>query len=260
MDVRVAYLYPEHLNIYADRGNIAVLRNRARWRGIAFELLEMGPGAPLPRADLYYLGGGQDRDQLLVADDLAGKAGELRAAVDDGAAVLAVCGGYQLLGHRYRGHHGDDMPGTSLVDLETLAGDDRMIGNITLECIDEGVTHRVVGFENHAGRTYLGDGVHPLGRVLRGHGNNGRDGARGSPRRPGDRHLRARAASAQESVAGRSGAAHGARAPPRPAAARAARRRACAGRTAGGRDPAYLGGGGLSEGVGVEAQLLCTRE
>ena len=132
-DLVIGHLYPEHLNIYADRGNIAVFERRAGWRGIGFEVVACGPGDTLPDADLYYLGGGQDRDQMLIADDLRRKAGDLRAAVDGGASVLAVCGGYQLLGHRYRGHHGDDMPGTGLVDLETVAGDDRMIGNMTLD-------------------------------------------------------------------------------------------------------------------------------
>jgi CobQ-like glutamine amidotransferase family enzyme len=179
-DLRVCHLYPEHLNIYADRGNIAVLRYRTERRGIGFEVVGCGPGDPLPDADLYYLGGGQDRDQVAIADDLVGKAGDLRSAVDGGAAVLAVCGGYQLLGHGYRGHAGDDMPGTGLVDLVTDAGPTRMIGNIAIRCeLDAGDPRTVVGFENHAGRTRLGAGVEPLGRVLHGHGNNGSDGGEG---------------------------------------------------------------------------------
>ncbi len=133
-DLRVGHLYPEHLNIYADRGNIAVLRYRCERRGIGFETVECGPGDDLPEADLYYLGGGQDRDQVAIAEDLVGKAADLRSAVDGGAAVLAVCGGYQLLGHGYRGHAGDDMPGTGLVDLVTDAGPTRMIGNIAIRC------------------------------------------------------------------------------------------------------------------------------
>jgi CobQ-like glutamine amidotransferase family enzyme len=114
-----------------------------------------------------------------VAPDLARRAGDLRAAVDAGAAVLAVCGGFQMLGHVYRGHHGDDMPGTGLVDLETTAGPTRMIGNIAIECELDGARNVVVGFENHAGRTRLGPGVRPLGRVLHGYGNNGEDGTEG---------------------------------------------------------------------------------
>lgn len=176
----IGHLYPEHLNIYADRGNIAVFERRTGWRGIGCDVVACGPGDTLPDADLYYLGGGQDRDQMLIADDLRRKAGDLRAAVDGGASVLAVCGGYQLLGHRYRGHHGDDMAGAGLVDLETVAGDDRMIGNVTLACdFGDGVSHTLIGFENHAGRTYLGPGLEPLGRVVKGRGNNGEDGGEG---------------------------------------------------------------------------------
>ena len=178
--IRVGHLYPEHLNIYADRGNMAVLERRCGWRGIGFEVLAVGLGDRLPEADLYYLGGGQDRDQVAIAGDLVARAADLRAAVAGGAAVLAVCGGYQLLGHGYRGHAGDDMPGTGLVDLVTEAGPSRMIGNIAIRCeLDRGDPRTVVGFENHAGRTHLGEGVEPLGRVLHGHGNNGADGGEG---------------------------------------------------------------------------------
>ena len=179
-DLVVCHLYPEHLNIYADRGNIAVLRYRCERRGIDFAVAGCGPGDTLPEADLYYLGGGQDRDQIAVAEDLVGKASGLRAAVEGGAAVLAVCGGYQLLGRGYRGHAGDEMPGTGLVDLVTEAGPARMIGNIAIRCeLDSGDPHTIVGFENHAGRTHLGAGVEPLGRVLHGNGNNGADGGEG---------------------------------------------------------------------------------
>jgi lipid II isoglutaminyl synthase (glutamine-hydrolysing) len=179
-DLRVCHLYPEHLNIYADRGNIAVLRARCEWRGIAFSGVGCGPGDRLPDADLYYIGGGQDRDQLLIEDDLVGRSDGLRSVIDDGAWMLAVCGGYQMLGHYYRGHEGDEMRGTGLVDLVTEAGPTRMIGNISIDCeLRPGQPMTVVGFENHAGRTGLGEGVRPLGRVLHGHGNNGRDGGEG---------------------------------------------------------------------------------
>ena len=179
-EIRIGHLYPEHLNIYADRGNIAVLDRRCAWRGIACRVIAVGIGDPLPTADLYYLGGGQDRDQLLIADDLARHADALAAAVAEGAGVLAVCGGYQLLGHSYRGHAGDEMRGIGLVDLATEAGPSRMIGNIVLECrLDPAAPRRLVGFENHAGRTWLGDGVQPLGRVVHGYGNNGVDGLEG---------------------------------------------------------------------------------
>jgi lipid II isoglutaminyl synthase (glutamine-hydrolysing) len=175
----VAHLYPEHLNIYADRGNMMVLRERCLRRGIGFELIPCGPGDGTPLADLYYLGGGQDRDQSLVAGDLLRRAGELRAAADAGALVLGVCGGYQMLGHRYLAQDGREIAGVGLVDLETIAGETRMIGNISIRCQLDGRELVLVGFENHAGRTQLGPDVQPLGQVLHGNGNNGRDGGEG---------------------------------------------------------------------------------
>jgi lipid II isoglutaminyl synthase (glutamine-hydrolysing) len=180
MRLRVCHLYPEHLNIYADRGNMAVLSHRCEWRGIHCRIEGCGLGDPLPEADLYYLGGGQDRDQRLIAPDLLTRAGDLAAAVAGGAAVLGVCGGYQLLGHVYRGHQGDEMRGIGLVDLETEAGSRRMIGNVVLRCeLEAGRTRSLVGFENHAGRTRLGPGLTPLGQVVHGFGNNGEDGGEG---------------------------------------------------------------------------------
>jgi CobQ-like glutamine amidotransferase family enzyme len=181
--VRVGHLYPDYLNIYADRGNIAVLARRAAWRGHDLAVTEIGmDDAIVPGAhDLYYVGGGQDREQLLVADNLAAKAGPLREAVLDGrAALLAVCGGYQLLGRGYRGFHGEDMPGVGLLPLETVAGERRMIGDVLLDCeLDPGVRRTLAGFENHAGRTKLDPGAEPLGRVISGFGNDGESGYEG---------------------------------------------------------------------------------
>ncbi len=181
MTLRVTWVYPELLSIYADRGNVLVLERRAAWRGLdlVVEPLRLGDDVDPARADLILLGGGQDRDQLLVAGELVRQAPRLREALDDGAAVLAVCGGYQLLGHVYRGHLGRDMPGTGLVDLETVAGPDRIIGNVLVDAELDGEVRRVVGFENHAGRTTLGPGVEPLGLVVAGGGNNGTDGLEG---------------------------------------------------------------------------------
>ncbi len=179
--VRLGHLYPEHLNIYADRGNIAVFRRRLEWRGLALEVVEAGLGDEMPEdCNLYYLGGGQDRDQLMVAQDLAGKAGALRRTANSGAAVLAVCGGYQLMGHSYVAANGEEMAGTGLLDMETTAGTDRLIGDVVLSVDLNGETGTVVGYENHAGRTRLGSGCAPLGRVDRGHGNNGEDGFEGA--------------------------------------------------------------------------------
>jgi CobQ-like glutamine amidotransferase family enzyme len=183
MRIRVGHLYPEYLNIYADRGNIAVLSRRAAWRGHELDVSAIGLRDPVvPGAhDLYYIGGGQDREQLLVAPDLAVKAEPLRAAVfGGGAAMLAVCGGYQLLGRGYRGFHGEDMPGAGLLPLETVAGDRRMIGDVLIECeLEPGRRTTIAGFENHAGRTRLDPGAEPLGRVLAGFGNDGESGFEG---------------------------------------------------------------------------------
>ena len=182
MELRLIALYPEQMNIYADRGNILFLRRRCEWRGISFSYATAGPGDRLdPNAhDLIYIGGGQDRDQRMVADDLiASKRDDLAAALADGATLLAVCGGYQLLGHSYQ--LGEErIPGLGLADLETVREPgERLIGNVAIEA-DLGTGPRTIaGFENHGGRTYLGDGAAPLGRVVRGFGNNGRDGFEG---------------------------------------------------------------------------------
>jgi CobQ-like glutamine amidotransferase family enzyme len=180
--LRVLSLYPELMNIYADRGNIAVLRARCEWRGLGFEHSASTLGEPLDpdAADLFYMGGGQDRDQVAVAHDMAEtKRDALHEAVGRGAAVLAVCGGYQLLGHSYE-LGGEELPGVGLVDLRTVREPGpRLIGNCAIEA-DLGTGPRVIaGFENHGGRTYLGPGETPLGRVISGHGNNGRDGFEG---------------------------------------------------------------------------------
>jgi lipid II isoglutaminyl synthase (glutamine-hydrolysing) len=181
--IRVGHLYPDYLNIYADRGNIAVFSRRAAWRGHQLDVDAIGMDDPIvPGAhDLYYIGGGQDREQLLVAENLAAKAAPLLdAVVDGGAALLAVCGGYQLLGRGYRGFHGEDMPGVGLLPLETFAGERRMIGDVLLECeLEPGMHRTLAGFENHAGRTRLDPGAEPLGRVVAGFGNDGESGYEG---------------------------------------------------------------------------------
>jgi lipid II isoglutaminyl synthase (glutamine-hydrolysing) len=183
MELRVLSLYPEQMNIYADRGNILFLQRRCEWRGIDFTWQGAGPGESIDPAehDLFYIGGGQDRDQRVVAADMVEtKRAALAAAVDDGAALLAVCGGYQLLGRGYRGFHGEDMPGVGLLPLETIAGDRRMIGDVLLECeLEPGDRQTLAGFENHAGRTRLDPGAEPLGRVVAGFGNDGESGYEG---------------------------------------------------------------------------------
>jgi hypothetical protein len=182
LELRALALYPEQMNIYADRGNILFLQRRCEWRGIGFSYASAGPGAGFDPAehDLIYIGGGQDRDQALVAEDMvSSKRDAIAGAVDDGAALLAVCGGYQLLGRSY---HLDErrIPGLGIADLETTREPGpRLIGNVEIE-VDLGSGPEVLaGFENHGGRTYLGAGATPLGRVLHGHGNNGADGLEG---------------------------------------------------------------------------------
>jgi CobQ-like glutamine amidotransferase family enzyme len=178
----VGHLYPDYLNIYADRGNIAVLERRAEWRGIGFEYRTIGLGEVVRPGehDLYYVGGGQDREQALVAPDLASKGDALREEAEKGAAFLAVCGGYQLLGRFYRDRSGAELPGIGLLPHYTVASARRMIGDVLLECeLEPGHRRLLAGFENHAGRTYLDAGAEPLGRVVAGFGNNGEDGSEG---------------------------------------------------------------------------------
>jgi lipid II isoglutaminyl synthase (glutamine-hydrolysing) len=182
MELRLLALYPDQMNIYADRGNVLFLRRRCEWRGIGFAYAAAGPGEGFdPGAhDLVYIGGGQDRDQRLVAADMVSTKREaIAAAVDDEAVVLAVCGGYQLLGHSYQ-LGAERIEGLGVADLETVRGEGpRLIGNVAIEAdLDEGALE-IAGFENHGGRTTLGPGARALGRVVKGHGNNGRDGLEG---------------------------------------------------------------------------------
>ena len=182
-ELRVCALYPELMNIYADRGNLLLLERRCEWRGIGFSVYasDLGDELDPDAADLYYIGGGQDRDQKLCALDLAQvKREALHAVAGRGGVILAVCGGYQLLGHSYQ--LGDEsLPGVGLVDLHTVRADGpRLIGNVAIEVeLGPGERRVLAGFENHGGRTHLGPGAEPLGRVLRGRGNNGGDGFEG---------------------------------------------------------------------------------
>jgi CobQ-like glutamine amidotransferase family enzyme len=179
-ELRVCALYPDLMNIYADRGNLLMLERRCAWRGIGFTVTDVGIGDELPAdgQDLYYLGGGQDSDQRLCAGDLVTRKREaLVAAAERGAMILGVCGGYQLLGHSYV-LDDEEIAGVALLDVNTVREEGpRLIGNVAIELADGGV---LAGFENHGGRTWLGDGQAPLGRVLRGHGNDGRSGYEGA--------------------------------------------------------------------------------
>lgn len=185
MELRIAHIYPDLLNLYGDRGNLMTLAGRAQWRGITVRIDELRLGDPLRPGthDLYFIGGGEDRQQKLAADDLRGvKAEALRHAAAAGAVVLAVCGGYQLLGHYYRPSDGEDLNGLGLLDLTTEHPGPRaprLIGNIVIRSpLLGGAT--LVGFENHGGRTRLGAGARPLGDVVSGFGNNGTDRTEGA--------------------------------------------------------------------------------
>ena len=182
--LRICHLYPDLLNLYGDRGNIIVLTQRSQWRGIAVTVTEaaLGDRIDADAADLFFIGGGEDRQQKIASQDLIGlKRGPLEEAVEDGAVVLAVCGGYQLAGRYYRPAEGDDLPGVGLLDLWTEhpgPSAHRLIGNLVVQV--EGMNVPLVGFENHGGRTHVGPGARPLGRVLSGFGNNGVDGWEGA--------------------------------------------------------------------------------
>lgn len=177
MKIKIGHLYPDLLNLYGDRGNIQCMKKRCEWRGIEAEVqaFHIADEIDFSDLDLVLLGGGSDREQMLVCEKLKTIQANMKAYVEDGGSVLAVCGGYQLLGHYYDTEEGR-IEGLSLVDLYTEHGDPRLISNIVLE--NEMFAHPIVGFENHGGRTYIGDNK-PFGKVLFGYGNNDRDGAEG---------------------------------------------------------------------------------
>ncbi|MFW6113529.1 MAG: type 1 glutamine amidotransferase [Actinomycetota bacterium] len=180
--LRICHLYPELMNIYGDRGNIITLARRCEWRGCDVEVFSLSLGDKLDPElyDLFFIGGGQDREQILVCEDLHREKGEaLRQAVDGGSALLSICGGYQLLGDNFLTYTGEELRGISLFDVRTVGGERRFIGNIAVQCTLEGAEGTLVGFENHSGRTHLDPGSRALGRVLKGFGNNGEDGMEG---------------------------------------------------------------------------------
>jgi CobQ-like glutamine amidotransferase family enzyme len=180
--VTAVHLYPTTMNTYGDRGNVAALRQRAAWRGIDLHWNPVELGEPAPAAaDLIFIGGGQDRVQHAIAEDLAARRQWLVAALESGTGLLGVCAGLQLLGRRYVAADGSELAGLGLLDLETVAGDWRLIGNVVVEVNTDHGPRLLAGFENHGGRThlYLTD---PLGHVLCGRGNNGLDGTEGARR------------------------------------------------------------------------------
>ena len=181
MELNICHLYPDILNLYGDRGNILCMRKRLAWRGIDVNVDEVSIGQKLEASkyDLLFIGGGQDFEQEVLLPDLRGaKTEELKAAIEDNLPVLAICGGYQMLGQYYKTWDGVQCDFTGALDLYTVGSKQRMIGNYMFTCDELGCT--VVGFENHSGKTYLGDGVKPIGKVLAGYGNNGEDGFEGA--------------------------------------------------------------------------------
>ncbi len=179
--LKAVHLYPDLMNLYGDRGNIIVWQRRCAWRGIELTVEGISIGDKLSADyDLAFIGGGQDREQLLVCQDLQAQAQRLKALIDGGLVVLAVCGGYQLLGRRFLTYQNEEIPGLGVLDVETLGGKKRLIGNVVVRAEFNGAARLLVGFENHSGRTILGPQAEPLGTVERGFGNNGDDGTEGA--------------------------------------------------------------------------------
>jgi len=183
LTVRIGWLYPDLMNIYGDRGNIMTLVQRCKWRGIPVQVDELDPGARVPEGliDIFFMGGGQDREQEIVYRDLLEVKGQaLKREIDRGAAALVICGGYQLFGKYYRPFEGEELAGIEVFDAYTVAGKKRCIGNVVATSALGGPSGTIVGFENHSGKTYLGEGCTPLGMVTVGFGNNAEDGTEGA--------------------------------------------------------------------------------
>lgn len=187
MKLTIHHLYADMMNLYGDRGNVISIKKRCEWRGIPVEVVDVGLGERVhpTGCDIFLFGGGQDREQALLADDLSGSKGaDLRAIAEDGGVVLGVCGGYQLMGHSYETPEGERLPGVGIFDLYTeprKPEEARLIGNVLIQTTLGGRARELVGFENHGGRTYLGE-TEPLGEVVVGYGNNGKDGTEGARR------------------------------------------------------------------------------
>lgn len=179
--LNICHLYPDLLNLYGDTGNIICLRNRIEKRGIDCEVDSLSVGEKLDgnKYDLFFIGGGQDFEQdALIGDAEANKKDGIKGAMEDGRVFLAICGGYQILGDYYETWDGNRMKFMGCIDYYTKGHPDRMIGNYMFTCDVLG-GDKIVGFENHSGKTYLGTGVESIGDVLSGYGNNGEDGREG---------------------------------------------------------------------------------
>jgi CobQ-like glutamine amidotransferase family enzyme len=185
-EINICHLYPDLLNLYGDRGNILALKKRSEWRGITANIFNVTLGESFvpENYDIIFLGGGQDYEQEIIQDDLLkGKAGEIKNAIANDKIFLCICGGYQLLGNYYKTWDGKEIQFLGALNLWTIGGKERMIGNMVFECDflkSDTCDGRIVGFENHSGKTYLGPEVKPLGKVIAGSGNNGEDGFEGA--------------------------------------------------------------------------------
>ncbi len=177
--LRIAHLYPKLLNIYGDGGNVLTLKKRCEWRGIGVNIDEINVGDSIVEHDIYFIGGGQDLQQIEVSKELQKNKEFLTAERDRGAVFLGICGGYQLMGHYYQPHEGDKLLGISLLDAYTVAGNKRFIGNVTAKT-GYLTPDTLVGFENHSGLTYLQGETKPLGTMVVGNGNNGQDKTEGA--------------------------------------------------------------------------------
>ena len=179
--ITIYHLYPEHLNLYGDRGNLLALLRRARWHGLTARLVPVRPGrrAGFEQCDLLFMGGGQDAEQKMICRDFRERRLELIDHIQQGLVILAVCGSYQLLGRYYAAADGERIPGLDLFDFHTESGGKRLTGDIVVRCTFVSPPRTLVGFENHGGRTFLGPGLQPLGTVIKGCGNNGRDRTEG---------------------------------------------------------------------------------
>lgn len=177
--LKIAHLYPKLLNIYGDGGNVLTLKKRCEWRGIDVVIDEINVGDSICEHDIYFIGGGQDLQQIEVSKELQNHKNFLMAERDRGAVFLGICGGYQLMGHYYQPHQGERLLGISLLDAYTIAGNKRFIGNVTSQT-EYVFPNTLVGFENHSGLTYLQGDTKPLGTMLVGNGNNGQDKTEGA--------------------------------------------------------------------------------
>ncbi|MGZ4030795.1 MAG: type 1 glutamine amidotransferase, partial [Tumebacillaceae bacterium] len=181
MRLKIAHLYPDLLELYSDRGNVIILQKRAQWRGLEVEVdhVKVGDGKRLQDYDILFMGGGMDREQDILAQDLQRRKGEIEEAVEQGSVFLGICAGFQFLGHSFETNAGKRIPCLGLLDMHTIGVQERKVGNVVLEMDIDGKPTHLFGYENRSGRTYLGPSAQPLARVIKGSGNNGADSYEG---------------------------------------------------------------------------------